>query len=76
MFSSLMALMKADPVNTVIIGDTVNDILPAKQLSVRSVAVKSPYGDSKEVMSLNPDFFIEEIAHLPQILNKIFENGN
>jgi len=29
-FSSLMALMKADPENTVIVGDTINDILPAK----------------------------------------------
>jgi len=76
MFSSLMALMKADPANTVIVGDTINDILPAKKLSVRSVAVKSPYGDSKEVMNLNPDFFIEEISHLPQTINKMFENEN
>jgi len=30
-----MALMKADPENTVIVGDTINDILPAKKLSVR-----------------------------------------
>ena len=76
MFSSLMALMKADPENTVIVGDTINDILPAKELSVRNVAVKSPYGDSKEVMSLNPDFFIEEIAHLRQTLSRMFENEN
>ena len=75
-FSSLMALMKADPENTVIVGDTINDILPAKKLSVRSVAVKSPYGDSKEVINLNPDFFIEEISHLPRIINKMFENEN
>ncbi len=75
-FSSLMALMKADPENTVIVGDTINDILPAKKLSVRSVAVKSPYGDSKEVMNLNPDFFIEEISHLPRTINKMFENEN
>ena len=75
-FSSLMALMKADPESTVIVGDTINDILPAKKLSVRSVAVKSPYGDSKEVMNLNPDFFIEEISHLPRIINKMFENEN
>ena len=76
MFSSLMALMKADPANTVIVGDTINDILPAKELSVRNVAVKSPYGDSKDVMNLNPDFFIEEIAHLPQTINNMFENEN
>lgn len=74
--SSLMALMKTDPENTVIVGDTINDILPAKKLSVRSVAVKSPYGDSKEVMNLNPDFFIEEISHLPRTINKMFENEN
>ena len=74
MFSSLMALMKANPANTVIVGDTINDILPAKKLSVRNVAVKSPYGDSKEVMGLNPDFFIEEISHLPRAISKMFEN--
>lgn len=75
-FSSLMALMKANPENTVIVGDTINDIMPAKKLSVRSVAVKSPYGDSKEVMNLNPDFFIEGISHLPQTINKMFESEN
>ena len=73
-FSSLMSLMKADPGNTVIVGDTINDIMPAKKLSVSSIAVKSPYGDSKEVMSLNPEFFIEEISHLPRAISKMFEN--
>jgi len=75
-FSKLITLMKADTGNTVIVGDTINDILPAKKLSVTCVAVKSPYGDSKEVMSLNPDFFIEEISQLPQTLNKMFKNEN
>ena len=50
--------------------------MPAKKLSVCSVAVKSPYGDSKEVMNLKPDFFIEEISHLPQTINRMFENEN
>ena len=75
-FVSLMALMKADPASTVIVGDTINDIIPAKKLSVRNVAVKSPYGDSKEVMNLKPEFFIENISHLPQTINKMFENDS
>ncbi len=73
-FSSLMALMKADSGYTVIVGDTINDIMPAKELSVRSVAVKSPYGNSKKVMNLNPDYLIEDISHLPGAISKLFEN--
>ena len=72
-FSSLMTLMKADQKNTVIVGDTINDILPAKKLSVSCVAIRSPHGDFDEVMKLKPDYFIEELSQLPIIIGEIFE---
>lgn len=60
--------LKADPSETMVIGDTVNDILAARAVPMKVVAVASPYGGREKVIVAGPDFFIESITQILGIL--------
>lgn len=70
-FRLAMARLGADPVSTLVIGDTVNDIVAAQAIPVRVAAVESPYGGAERVQVLKPDYVI---ARLPELL-EILGNG-
>lgn len=57
----------------VVVGDTTNDILAAKELSIPAVAVKSPYGGNDALLASAPDYLIDTIADLPFLLREIKE---
>ncbi len=70
-FELLLNKMSANCENTVVVGDTINDILAARQLGLTEIAVRSPYGNSILVQQLKPHFFLEDIVELPATLAKI-----
>ena len=57
--------------DAIVIGDTINDILAARQVSIASIAVKSPYGGNDTLMASAPDYVIDTIAELPLLLQEI-----
>jgi 2-phosphoglycolate phosphatase len=71
-FRLAMKQLGADPALTVVVGDTVNDVLAAKAVPVTVVAVCSPYGGETELRASNPDYMIDHIADLTLLLG----NGN
>ena len=56
------------PENTIVVGDTINDILAAKAVPMPVVAVDSPYGGRQRLLDAGPDYFIGSIADLPGLL--------
>jgi 2-phosphoglycolate phosphatase len=62
--------LKAEPSETIVVGDTINDILAAKGVPMKVVAVASPFGGQEKVIAANPDFFIESITELLDLLDR------
>ncbi len=69
----LLALKRldADPVRSLAIGDTVNDVLSAKASGLAVVGIKSPFGDQQEMEAAGPDHMIETLAELPGLLDRL-----
>jgi HAD superfamily hydrolase (TIGR01509 family) len=63
-----MKRLGADPERTVMIGDTVNDIIAAHEAGIRVIAIKSPFGQD-EFTSHNPDLILDSIFDLKRIFN-------
>ena len=62
-----MALLEADSSNSVVIGDTINDMLAAKASDIPTIAIKSVFGGEKELIESNPDRLIENLEELLEI---------
>jgi len=64
----LLALQRldADPRDTVMVGDTVNDVLAARTVGMPVIAVKSPFGDV-DLAGHNPDMVVAAMAGLKHI---------
>ncbi|UCE24550.1 MAG: HAD family hydrolase [Candidatus Zixiibacteriota bacterium] len=56
---------------TLVVGDTINDVLAARAMSMRVAAVESPYGGRQKLLEANPDFFVESISELSALLKEI-----
>lgn len=61
----------ATAADSLVIGDTENDILAAQGVPTRVVAVNSPYGGHEKVIALKPDFVVTKLAELIQILERV-----
>ena len=70
-FEHLLKKMNCGAESSVVVGDTINDILAARQLGITEIAVRSPYGNSIQVQQLRPHFFLEDINELPDVLRKL-----
>lgn len=62
--------LKAKPSETIVVGDTINDILAARGVPMKVVAVASPFGGQEKVIAASPDFFIESITELLDLLER------
>lgn len=71
----VMSNLGASVEETVFIGDTENDVLAAKAVPMQSIAVASPYGRSVELMAAGPDYFIESLKDLPELIRRL-SNGD
>ncbi len=70
-FRMTLERMNADIEDSIIVGDTINDVLAAQAVPMTVVAVKSPYGESDELQQTKPDYYIDSISKLPGLLNGI-----
>ncbi len=57
--------------DTIVVGDTVNDVLAAKEVPMTVVAVDSPYGGRQRLLDAGPDYFINSIADLSGLLTRL-----
>lgn len=68
-FVKLLNEMSVKPENTLVIGDTVNDVYAAKAASLSVIAVRSPYdGRDGELEASRPDKILDHLTDLLQIL--------
>ncbi len=59
--------LNADPGDTVMIGDTINDIIAARAAGItRIIAVQSPFGNDN-IAAYKPDLMITEFADLTEV---------
>lgn len=61
--------LNTQPLETLVIGDTINDVLAAKAVPVDIAAVASPYGGRDKLIDAAPDYFLESLGDLINILN-------
>ncbi|MDF1545697.1 MAG: HAD family hydrolase [bacterium] len=66
----LLALdrLKASPTETLIVGDTVNDVLAAKAIPLPVAGVNSPYGGNERLLASKPDYHLEKLGDLPGLI--------
>lgn len=70
-FLRALELVGRAPSDAIVVGDTENDILAARAIPVKSVAIKSPYGEDKEIKAAGPDHFLNDISELPDLLDQL-----
>jgi len=58
---------------TFVIGDSASDIIAAHQVGLRSVAILNGYGDADEIKRSNPEYCLNRIDELAEL---IFKTGN
>ena len=61
--------LKAEPSETVVVGDTENDIVAAKKVPLKVIAVASPYDSNQQLLTAKPDYFIRTITELPELIS-------
>lgn len=63
--------LKKIPNLCVMVGDTENDILPAKKLGIQSVAVLSGIRNKTQLEVMEPSYIIESVSKWDRVLSKI-----
>lgn len=53
----------ADPAETVMVGDTINDILAARAAEVGIISIRSPFGDD-DLRRFGPDLILDSLGQL------------
>ncbi len=51
------------------VGDSKNDILAAKNAGIKSIAITHGYNQGENIKELNPDFVINSLIEIKDILN-------
>ncbi len=75
-FRLALERLNARPEESLVVGDTVNDVLAARSIPMRVAAVRSPFGDSAELVSARPDFLLESLTELREVLDRHTEGGS
>lgn len=66
-----MKRMKLKPASTIVIGDTVNDVLGARGAGLKIITVPSVCGDPEALTASEPDFKLDRFADLPDFLAEL-----
>jgi HAD superfamily hydrolase (TIGR01509 family) len=67
-FRLALKLLGGAAEQTIVVGDTVNDVYAARAVPVESVGVISPYGDDTELRESQPDHMLHAIGELPALI--------
>ncbi|UCC45472.1 MAG: HAD family hydrolase, partial [Candidatus Zixiibacteriota bacterium] len=69
----LLALerMQAEPEDTMVVGDTENDVLAARAVPMQVTAISSPYNGDEKLKASAPDYFIHSLEELEVLLAKL-----
>jgi pyrophosphatase PpaX len=65
--------MKVDPLECVYVGDTPEDLQMARAAGVCAIAVLGPFPTEKKLRAEKPDFLLEKLEQLPELLRRLFE---
>jgi HAD superfamily hydrolase (TIGR01549 family) len=60
--------LRLDPAACVYVGDSPEDLEMAKRAGVRAIAVLGPFPTEKRLRAARPDFLLESIRELPEVL--------
>ena len=74
-FRLALERLKARPEESLVVGDTINDVLAARKIPMRVAAVRSPFGDSNELEAAEPDFMLGSLSELKEVLDRHTEGG-
>jgi len=69
-FLKAMELLGGTTEDSIVVGDTVNDVVAAHKAGLKVVAIKSPFGVFKDVIESCPDIILDSINQLPDIIEK------
>jgi phosphoglycolate phosphatase len=72
-FLKVMNLLGGNRYNSLVIGDTINDVLAARAAQLPVIAIESPFGNNAELKTSGPDLYLSSIRELPEAL--IVENA-
>jgi phosphoglycolate phosphatase-like HAD superfamily hydrolase len=63
--------LRLEPAACVYVGDSPEDLQMAKRAGVRAIAVLGPFPTEKRLRAARPDFLLESIRELPEVLQRI-----
>jgi HAD superfamily hydrolase (TIGR01549 family) len=69
-FNRLQKLLGGSRSDTIVVGDTVNDVYAARRASLPVIVVRSPYGGDDELRDSRPDVILNNLMELPDILEQ------
>ena len=67
-----LSKMKVDPLECVYVGDTPEDLQMARAAGVCAIAVLGPFPTEKKLRAEKPDFLLEKLEQLPELLRQLF----
>jgi HAD superfamily hydrolase (TIGR01509 family) len=63
--------LRLDPSACIYVGDSPEDLEMAKRAGVRAIAVLGPFPTEKRLRAARPDFLLESIRDLPEVLRAL-----
>ena len=69
--TSTMLLVHSKPDETVVVGDSVADIVSGKYVNATTVGVTTGLGNRQELTEAGGDYVIDSIAELPVLIRKL-----
>src|SRR5580704_9566294 len=64
--------LRLEPSACVYVGDSPEDLQMAKSAGVRAIAVLGPFPTEKRLRAARPDFLLESIRELPEVLKGLY----
>jgi HAD superfamily hydrolase (TIGR01509 family) len=71
-----LRLLKLKPAACVYVGDSAEDLEMARRAGVKAIAVLGPFPTEKRLRAARPEFLLESIAELPELLEKLQRGTN
>ena len=70
-FKLALSRMEVEADRTIVIGDTINDVLAARGVPMKVLAVASPYGGRDQLKAASPDYFVDSVSEVVSVLQSL-----